>query len=163
MRAVVVTRFGGPDVLQIAEVADPYAGPGQVRVAVHAAGTNPVDTGNRTDGTWAGLQAPCILGYDIAGVVDQVGDGVRGPRVGDWVMAMTSFPATAGGYAELAVVDAQLVAPLPSGCSFVDAAAVPPPASTTARPPSLLLRSRRLAGRSMRLSTWSAATCCRTA
>jgi NADPH2:quinone reductase len=137
MKAVLVKGFGDPDVLQVAEVPDPQAGPGQVRVAVHAAGTNPVDAGNRADGTWARLRPPCILGYDIAGVVDQVGDGVHNLRVGDRVMAMTPFPSGAGGYAELTVLDADLtvldadlVAPIPADCSFIDAAAVPLAAGT---------------------------------
>ena len=60
MRAVVIERFGGTDVLQVAEVPDPQAGPGQVRIAVHAAGTNPVDASNRDDGSWAGLDLPHV-------------------------------------------------------------------------------------------------------
>jgi NADPH2:quinone reductase len=130
MKAVVLNGFGGPEVLQVGEAPDPQAGPGQVRVAVHATGTNPVDAGNRADGTWAGLRPPCVLGYDIAGVVDQLGDGVHHLRVGQPVMAMTSFPGGAGGYAELAVVDADLLAPIPAGYSFTDAAAVPLAAGT---------------------------------
>ncbi len=70
MKAVVVSEFGGPDQLRLADTADPVPGEGQVRVAVHAAGANPVDAFNRADGGWAGLQVPCILGYDVAGVVD---------------------------------------------------------------------------------------------
>jgi NADPH:quinone reductase len=143
MKAVVINGFGGPDVLRVGEVPDPQAGPGQVRVAVHAAGTNPVDTGNRADGTWAGLRPPCILGYDIAGVIDRVGDGVHHLRVGQPVMAMTSFPGGAGGYAELTVVDADLVAPIPAGCSFTDAAAVPLAAGTAWE---VLQRLRPVAG-----------------
>jgi NADPH:quinone reductase len=64
---------------------------------VQATGVNPVDAGNRTDGRWARLQVPCILGYDIAGVVDSVGMGVTGLARGDRVMAMTHFPDGAGG------------------------------------------------------------------
>jgi NADPH:quinone reductase-like Zn-dependent oxidoreductase len=78
MKAVVVSEFGGPEQLRLAEAADPVPGPGQVRIAVRAAGTNPVDAGNRADGSWAGLQAPCILGYDVAGVVESLGPAVRG-------------------------------------------------------------------------------------
>src|SRR5213082_3425020 len=101
------------------------AGPGQVRVAVHAAGVNPVDAGNRADGDWAGLRVPCILGYDIAGVIDSVGPGVTSLAPGDRVMAMTHFPDGAGGYAEFAVTDAALVAPIGPATSFTDAAATP--------------------------------------
>ena len=87
MRAVIVSQFGGPEQLRLADVADPVPGQGQVRIAVHTAGVNPVDPFNRADGSWAGLRVPCILGYDIAGVVDSVGPGVTGWRPGDRVMA----------------------------------------------------------------------------
>jgi NADPH:quinone reductase-like Zn-dependent oxidoreductase len=56
----VVSEFGGAEQLRLAETADPVPGPGQVRVVVHAAGVNPVDAGNRADGSWAGLTAPFI-------------------------------------------------------------------------------------------------------
>jgi NADPH2:quinone reductase len=112
MKAVLVSEFGGPEQLRPVRVADPVAGPGQVRVAVHAAGVNPVDAGNRADGRWAGLRVPCILGYDIAGVIVGVGPGVTGLAPGDRVMAMTHFPDGAGGYAELVAIDAALVAPI---------------------------------------------------
>ena len=117
--------FGGPDALAMAELEDPVAGSGQIRVRVGAAGTNPVDAGNRVDGSWAGLAAPCVLGYDVAGVVDQAGPDVTGFQVGDRVMAMSRFPGGAGGYAELVVVDAELAAHLYPNTSFVDAAATP--------------------------------------
>jgi NADPH2:quinone reductase len=130
MKAVVVSEFGGPERLRLGEAPDPVAGPGQVRVAVHAAGVNPVDAGNRADGSWAGLRAPCILGYDIAGVIDSIGPGVSGLAPGDRGMAMTHFPDGAGGYAELAVVDAGLTAAIPASTSFTDAAATPLAAGT---------------------------------
>lgn len=125
MRAVIVTEFGGPEQLRLAEVPDPVPGPGQVRIAVRAAGVNPVDAGNRADGSWAGLQPPCILGYDIAGVVESLGPGVHGLLPGQRVMAMTHFPEGAGGYAELAVVDADVVAPIVPATTFSQAAATP--------------------------------------
>jgi len=59
---MVVREFGGPEQMRLTEVADLVPGPGQLLVAVHAAGVNPVDAGNRADGSWAGLSAPCILG-----------------------------------------------------------------------------------------------------
>ncbi len=130
LKAVVVREFGGPEQLRLAEVADPVPGPGQVRVAVRAAGVNPVDAGNRADGTWAGLTAPCILGYDIAGIVESTGPGVTGLAPGDRVMAMTHFRDGAGGYAELAIIDAALAAPIGPGISFTAAAATPLAAGT---------------------------------
>src|SRR3954462_15175702 len=125
MRAVVIEWFGGPEVLRVADVPDPQPGPREIRIAVHAAGTNPVDASNRSDGSWAGIELPHVPGYDVAGVVDQVGEGVEAITTGDRVMAMTPFPRGAGGYAELVVVDAALVATLPDGVSLVEAAAVP--------------------------------------
>ena len=130
MRAVLVGEFGGPEQLRLGQAADPVAGPGQVRIAVHAAGVNPVDAGNRADGRWAGLHVPCILGYDVAGVIDSVGGEVRGLAPGDRVMAMTHFPDGAGGYAELVVVDAGLAAPVGPAISFTEAAATPLAAGT---------------------------------
>ena len=130
MRAIVIERFGGPEVLQLADLPDPHAASGEVRIAVSVAGTNPVDASNRSDGSWAGIDLPYVPGYDVAGVVDQVGEGVSSVSVGDRVMAMTPFPRGGGGYAELVVVPADLVAALPAGVSFVDAAAVPLAAGT---------------------------------
>jgi NADPH:quinone reductase-like Zn-dependent oxidoreductase len=130
MRAVVVREFGGPEQLRLAEVADPVPGPGQLLVTVHAAGVNPVDASNRADGSWAGLSAPCILGYDVAGVISSAGPAVSGLAPGDRVMAMTHFPGGAGGYAERAVVDAGLAAPIGPALSFTDAAAAPLAAGT---------------------------------
>ena len=130
MKAVLVSEFGGPEQLRLGRAADPVAGPGQVRIAVHAAGVNPVDAGNRADGRWAGLRVPCILGYDVAGVIDSVGSRVTGLAPGDRVMAMTHFPDGAGGYAEFAVVDAGLAAPIGAATGFAEAAATPLAAGT---------------------------------
>jgi NADPH2:quinone reductase len=130
MRAVSSERFGDADVLKVVDLPDPQAAPGHVRIAVYAAGTNPVDASNRSDGSWAGIELPHIPGYDVAGVVDQVGDGVQTVSVGERVMAMTPFPRGAGGYAELVVVDATLVATVPDGVSLLEAAAVPLAAGT---------------------------------
>jgi alcohol dehydrogenase-like protein len=105
-KAVIVSQFAGRSSCAWPTPPIRCPAPGQVRVAVHAAGVNPVDAYNRADGSWAGLGAPCILGYDIAGVIDSLGDGVTALRPGDRVMAMTCLPGGAGGYAELAVVDA---------------------------------------------------------
>jgi NADPH2:quinone reductase len=130
VRALVLEAVGGPERLKVVEVAEPVPVQGQVRIAVHVAGTNPVDVGNRVDGSWAGLHVPCVLGYDIAGIVEDLGPGVSEVSIGDRVMAMTRFPAGAGGYAESAVVDADQVARIAAGTSFVEAAATPLAAGT---------------------------------
>ncbi|MDH4158686.1 MAG: NADP-dependent oxidoreductase [Actinomycetota bacterium] len=130
MRAVVAESFGGPEVLAVRDVPTPVPGPGQVRIQVLGAGLNPVDTWNRKDGSWAGISAPVVLGYDVSGTVDVVGDGVRPDLVGTPVMAMTAFPRGAGGCAEYVVVDEPLVAPLERDVDLLAAASVPLAAGT---------------------------------
>jgi NADPH:quinone reductase len=130
LRAVVVRRFGGPDVLEYGEVLDPQPGAGEVRIAVRAAGANPVDAGNRADGTWAGIELPWIPGYEVAGVVETCGPGSGDLSPGQRVVAMTEFPARGGGYAELAVVAAKDVVPLDDSVSFAAAATAPLAAGT---------------------------------
>jgi len=125
VQAIVVTRYGGPDVLELAETPAPQPRAGQVRIAVRAAGTNPVDAGNRADGSWSGLVLPWIPGYEVSGVVDQLGEGVSELSLGDRVMAMTRFRRQTGGYAERVVVDADAVAKLADSTSFAAAAATP--------------------------------------
>jgi NADPH:quinone reductase-like Zn-dependent oxidoreductase len=85
-RSVVVESFGGPEILQVREVAEPHAGPGQLRVRVAAAGLNPMDWKRTSSSQIAarfGLELPAGFGSDFAGVVDEVGDGVDGFAVGD--------------------------------------------------------------------------------
>ena len=131
MRAVVLRRFGAPEELRLEDdVPVPEPGPNEVRIVVAAAGTNPVDAGNRADGSWAGIEVPFVLGYDVAGVIDAVGSDVERIGVGDAVMAMTGFPRGAGGYAELVVTDSDLVATLEPGTDLVEAAATPLAAGT---------------------------------
>jgi NADPH2:quinone reductase len=130
VKAVVVHRSGGPDQLRLEDVADPEPSAGEVRIAVIAAGTNPVDAGNRADGSWARIEYPYVPGYDVAGVIDAVGAGVTRVSVGDTVMAMTSFPRGAGGYAGYVVTTAELVATLERDVDVVAAAAVPLAAGT---------------------------------
>ena len=131
MRAIVFETFGGPDVLHLREVALPEPGPGQVRVAIYAVGTNPVDVGNRRDGSWAGLHPPVIPGYDASGIIDAVGPDVMLFAPGDEVFYMASvLKNPRGTYAEYQVVDAALVAHKPQALSHVEAAAVPLAAGT---------------------------------
>jgi NADPH:quinone reductase len=131
MRAIVYDTFGGPDVLHLQEVALPQPGPGQVRVAIYAAGTNPVDVQNRQDGSWAGLHPPVIPGSDASGVIDVVGSGVTLFAPGDEVYYMVDFLNNSRGtYAEYHVVDAALIARKPKILTHVEAAALPLAAGT---------------------------------
>jgi NADPH:quinone reductase len=131
MRAIVYDTFGGPDVLHLREVSLPEPGPGQVRVAIYAAGTNPVDAGNRQDGSWACLRPPVIPGSDASGVIDIVGPGVTLFAPGDEVYYMVDFLNNSRGtYAEYHVVDAALIAHKPKSLTHVEAAALPLSAGT---------------------------------
>ncbi|MEW9534033.1 NADP-dependent oxidoreductase [Microbispora sp. NPDC049125] len=87
-RAVIYEAFGGPEVLELQEVPEPHAGPGEVRVRVTAAGLNPMDWGIASRPEAAarfGITVPSGFGFDLAGVIDEVGDGVTGFAVGDRV------------------------------------------------------------------------------
>ncbi|MEV1330672.1 alcohol dehydrogenase catalytic domain-containing protein [Micromonospora costi] len=92
MRAVGLYEFGGPEVLRVIELPEPHAGPGEVRVRVHAAAVNPSDTLLRSGvhaSALAGVPGPYVPGMDVAGVVDEIGPGtVTDLSVGDRVMAM---------------------------------------------------------------------------
>ncbi len=121
MRAVVLTGTGGPEVLQVQERPDPAVGPGEVRIAVRAAGINFADTMARTGLYPDAPKTPCVLGYEVAGEVESVGEGVTDFKSGDRVFAGTRF----GGQAELVSVAAEQVLPLPERLSFEQGAAFP--------------------------------------
>jgi NADPH:quinone reductase-like Zn-dependent oxidoreductase len=121
VRAVVLTGTGGPDVLRVQERPDPPVGPGEVRIAVRAAGINFADTLARVGLYPDAPKTPCVLGYEVAGEVESVGDGVSSCAVGDRVMAPTRF----GGQAELATVRGEQVLSLPDRISFEQGAAFP--------------------------------------
>jgi NADPH:quinone reductase-like Zn-dependent oxidoreductase len=121
MKAVVLTGQGGPEVLQVQERPDPPVGPGEVRIAVKAAGINFADTMARVGLYPDAPKTPCVLGYEVAGEIESVGDGVKDHRPGDRVMAGTRF----GGQAELVTVPADQVLPLPKKLSFEQGAAFP--------------------------------------
>ena len=128
MKAIRVHKFGGPEVLQLDEVADPKPGPGQVLVEIKAAGVNPVDTYIRS-GNYAMLpQLPYVPGADGAGVVKTLGDGVARLKAGDRV-----WVARQAGYASVVVADASMVHPLPAALSFGQGAAVGVPYGTAYR------------------------------
>ena len=129
MRAVAVTEWGGPDALRVVDLPTPEAGPGQVRIRVHAAAVNPTDTLLR-DGSRAerlrDVPAPHVPGMDAAGVLDQIGPGVQTDlRIGDPVMAVVLPHGAHGAYAELIVVPAESVVRAPAGASHAEAASLP--------------------------------------
>jgi NADPH:quinone reductase-like Zn-dependent oxidoreductase len=121
MRAVVLTGTGGPEVLQVQEWPDPPVGPGEVRIAVRAAGVNFADTMARVGLYPDAPKPPCVLGYEVAGEVESVGEGVGEYAVGDRVVAGTRFD----GQAELVTVPAAQALPLPDRLSFEQGAAFP--------------------------------------
>jgi NADPH:quinone reductase-like Zn-dependent oxidoreductase len=121
VKALVQTGNGGPEVLQVQERPDPPVGPGEVRIAVKAAGINFADTMARVGLYPDAPKSPCVMGYEVAGEVESLGDGVSDLAVGDRVMAGTRF----GGQAELVAVPADQVLPLPERLSFEQGAAFP--------------------------------------
>jgi NADPH:quinone reductase-like Zn-dependent oxidoreductase len=121
MRAVVITQHGGPDVLQVKEWPDPPVGPGEVRIAVKAAGINFADTLARTGMYPDAPKPPCVVGYEVAGEVESVGDGVESVKAGQRVLAGTRF----NGQAELVTVRENLVYEMPEQLSFQEGAAFP--------------------------------------
>jgi NADPH2:quinone reductase len=126
MRAVAITAPGGPEVLDVIDRAVRAAGPGEVRIAVRAAAVNPTDIGLREHGAGKGLEPPWIPGMDAAGTVESVGEGVDRLAPGDEVMAAVAPRRPEGGaQAELIVVPAASVVPIPEGASFAAAATLP--------------------------------------
>lgn len=131
MKAVVVTRYGGPEVLEPAEVPEPHAGPGQLRVRVRAAAVNPTDTllrvGDTDKALGSAVPRPLRPGMDLAGVLDEIGEGAAtGLRTGDRVMAMViPVDPSGGAYAEYVVLYAAQVVAAPAGSSHAEAATLP--------------------------------------
>jgi NADPH:quinone reductase-like Zn-dependent oxidoreductase len=125
MQAIVLNTFGAPLTQQ--DIARPAAGPGQVLVKVHASGVNPLDikiAAGKAD--HARAVPPAVLGIDLAGVVDSIGDGVQGFAPGDRVYGMTGgVGGVAGSLADYAAVDARLLARMPEQLPMRDAAALP--------------------------------------
>ena len=130
MRAVGVIEYGGPEALEIVELPTPEAGPGQVRIRVRATAVSPTDTHVRA-GTRAEQQAktgppPYVPGMDVAGVLDQIGEGTHTDlEVGDHVMAMVVPRGSHGAYSEYVVLSAESVARMPAGSSFSEASTLP--------------------------------------
>jgi NADPH:quinone reductase-like Zn-dependent oxidoreductase len=123
MKAIVMTGIGGPEVLALQEVDRPSPQAGQILVRVKAAGVNPIDYKLRKTGAM-GFGPGRILGFDVAGIVEETGPGVTDFKPGDKVFYSPDF-STPGAYAQYHVVSATLPVPMPAGLSFVEAAAVP--------------------------------------
>src|SRR5438309_12010182 len=121
MRAIVITRHGPPDVLQVQERPDPVAGEGEVLIEVKAAGINFADTMARVGLYPDAPKPPCVVGYEVAGTVSGVGPGVEGIEPGQRVLAGTEF----GGYAEHVVAKAADCVLLPDELSFELGEAIP--------------------------------------
>jgi NADPH:quinone reductase-like Zn-dependent oxidoreductase len=127
MRAISQDEFGGPEVLHAVELPRPQPLPTEVLVRVVSAGVNPVDNKTRSGGGMAGVlgEPPFVLGWDVSGVVEEVGFGVHTLEVGDEVYGMPWFPRQAGAYAEYVTAPARQFARKPAGLDHDRAAAVP--------------------------------------
>jgi len=121
VKQLVIPRYGPPEVLEVREAPEPRVEAGTVRIRVHAAGVNFSDLLARQGLYPDAPKPPCTIGYEVAGAVDAVGEGVTTLRRGDLVVATTRF----GGQSELVVVPAPSVFPLPTGWSFEQGAAFP--------------------------------------
>ena len=126
VKAARFSRFGGPEVLEIVDLPDPHPGPGQVRIAVRAAGVNPSDWKKRKG--LMDVELPQTMGHEAAGVVDELGEGVADVAVGDRVFG---FSAEGAAQAELAVLSHY--APIPPSLDFPGAAALPAAVETATR------------------------------
>ncbi len=126
MRAITQNEFGGAEVLTLTDLPKPAPLPTEVLVRVHAAGINPVDWKTRAGGGMAGLQSmPLVLGWDVSGVVEEVGFGVTTLKPGDEVYGMPRFPHAASAYAEYVTAPSRHFAHKPKGLTHVEAAALP--------------------------------------
>jgi NADPH:quinone reductase-like Zn-dependent oxidoreductase len=121
MRAVWITRHGGPEVLEVREAPDPTPRAGEVRIRVRAAGLNFAEVMARQGLYPDAPPPPCVVGYEAAGVVDALGPGVERPAVGTRVVALVKF----GAHADVVCAPATSVLEIPEGRSFEEAAALP--------------------------------------
>jgi NADPH:quinone reductase-like Zn-dependent oxidoreductase len=128
MRGVGLFTFGAPEVLQVIDLPEVHAGAGQIRIRNHAATVNPTDTYLRNGARAEQLKAdppPYVPGMEAAGIVDEIGPGVTGLKVGDAVLAIVVPKASQGAYREQIVLDARSVVLAPKGKSHAEAASLP--------------------------------------
>ena len=121
MRAVVITKYGGPEVMQVQERDDPSPGSGEVQIEVAASGITFSDVMARIGLYGAAPKPPCVVGYEVAGTIVGLGEGVEGLSLGQRVIAGTEF----GGYASQVVAVAGSVVALPERFTFEQGAAIP--------------------------------------
>lgn len=122
MRAMTLHHYGDPDVLQPEDLPVPQPQAGEVRVRVHAVSINPVDYKRRRNGPYTDF--PVVLGWDVSGVVDALGEGVTDFAVGDEVFGMIRFPDEGRAYAEYVTAPASHLARKPVSLTHVEAAAL---------------------------------------
>ncbi len=123
MKAVLLTKHGGPEVLQLGEMPDPTAGPDEVVVDIHAASINAADYKVRLGGPGHNLKLPHILGRDFSGVVSALGPGVTDFKLGDAVFGVTD-QGIEGCYAEKLAIKAAIIAKKPENLGHAEAAAM---------------------------------------
>jgi NADPH:quinone reductase-like Zn-dependent oxidoreductase len=126
MQAIYLFRYGGPEVLELGQVPDPMPLTNEVLVRVHATALNPLDLELRKGRMrWlTGNKLPVVPGYDFAGVIEELGPGVKSWRKGEAVYGMTRT-RRAGAYAELLTIKAVELGRMPAGLTFAEAAAMP--------------------------------------
>jgi NADPH:quinone reductase-like Zn-dependent oxidoreductase len=127
MKAVIQHEYGAPEVLALEQAPLPQPIPTEVQVRVHAAGVNPVDFKTRAGEGMAAVlgEPPICLGWDVSGVVTELGAGVTRFRVGDEVFGMPRFPHQAGAYAEFVTAPSRHFAAKPHTLSHEEAGALP--------------------------------------
>jgi synaptic vesicle membrane protein VAT-1 len=121
MRQVWITRPGPPEVLQVRSNKDPEPGKGEVRIRVRAAGINFADLMARMGLYPDAPKIPCVVGYEVSGTIDRLGEGVKECGIGDRVLALPRF----GGYSDTVVIGTAQVFPMPPKMTFEEAAALP--------------------------------------
>lgn len=126
MRAMVLPKFGDRNLFELREVEKPQIGVNDVLVKIIAAAVNPVDAKIRASGYWGSAELPIVLGYDAAGIVEEVGKGVTDFRQGDEVYYTPKLRDNPlGTYAEYNSVEASIISLKPKNLSFEEAAAIP--------------------------------------
>ncbi len=121
MRQIWITKEGAPEVLEVREAPDPNAGARQVRIRVKAVGINFSDLMSRLGLYPDAPPLPCVIGYEVAGVVDQIGEGVTRAEVGGRVIGFPKF----GGYTDTLIIDESFVFRMPEAMTFEQGAAIP--------------------------------------